>query len=204
MNLPLLASPPVAAAGPSVEKQLAALARCGVRPRAGVTVADLLAELPRPELEREPYRALLHLLGSDATHGPHAGRPLSDDVWRFDLESVDQPGGFARAAARLRDLAQGELPLEDVRDHVDPETGRAWLEYRIDGAAARFEVELAGDWADLMPVLYVAEELDARGGERRFTLLEDGGRYALVGCATPQQLSRLQQVTGLEFEWFTE
>jgi hypothetical protein len=187
-----------------LEAQLATLASGGVGLNPPLTAADLLREVPREDLERVPYLPLLHLLGSEVVEGSRQGPWFSDQVWRFDQESIDGPGAYRRIAERLRQMAAGELPLEDVTDHVDLASGEAWVEYTLDGRPTRWDAELLGDWVDLLPLVYMAEELDQRGAERRFRILDEGGRYTLIACLTPRQYGRLRDETGLEFEGFTE
>jgi hypothetical protein len=187
-----------------LEAQLAALAVCGVRLNPPYTAADLVREVPREDLERVPYLPLLHLLGSEVVEGAREGPWFSDPVWRFDQESIDGPGAYRRIAERMRQMAAGELPLDEITDHVDIESGEAWVEYTLDGQHTRWEAELHGDWVDLLPLVYIAEELEFRGGERQFRILDEGGRYVLIACLTQEQFGRLRDETGLEFEGFVE
>ena len=192
------------AAVPPLAEQLRLLVGCGISLRPDVTPADLLEQAHLVDLEAVAFVPLLHLLGTPAHTGRFAGQLLAEGIWRFDLECLDGPGDYVRAARQMEVLARGELPLEAVTDHVDPEQGLAWLEYTLDGQTSRWEADWAGDWIDVMPLFYLAEELDQRDAERRFTMLDDDGRYVLVGCATPGEHLRLRRLTGLEFEWFTE
>jgi hypothetical protein len=187
-----------------LEAQLQTLASAGVRLNPPHTAADLLREVPREDLERVPYLPLLHLLGSEVVEGAREGPWFSDQVWRFDQESIDGPGAYRRIAERMRQMAAGELPLEGVTDHVDVDSGAAWVEYTLDGRRSRWDAELHGDWVDLLPMVYIAEELDQRGAARRFRILDEGGRYVLIACLTPEEFGRLRDETGLAFEGFVE
>ncbi len=188
-----------------LETQLTTLASCGISLAAGITAEALSISFDREMLEADPYRLTLIAMGgeaeTEALAGP-SGYP-SDHIWHFDTESIEDHGAYARIARRLRTLAQGELPLEQIEDYVDIEEGKAGLAFHLGGHKYRWDAEVKDDWVDPTILSRFAELLLKRGHGRRFTYIDLGGQDCLIGCSTPQQRSALQERTGLEVEWLT-
>lgn len=59
-----------------------------------------------------------------------------------------------------------------MRDHVDLEAEEAWIEYAVDGRVRRWSAEVHDDWADMMVVSYLMDDLERDG--RRFWTREGG------------------------------
>src|SRR5262245_44055827 len=104
----------------SFEQQLSTLASCGITLAPGVAPETLLDSFGREAFEAEPYRLLLMCMGGEAETESMAGETgyPSDNIWHFDTECIEDHGAYAAIARRMKDLAQGELPLEDIKDCV--------------------------------------------------------------------------------------
>ena len=108
-----------------LQRQLELLAECGIRPKDGIGLSDLLARHRETEYERSPFTLLLRVLGSaqdeDSEHG------WSDNIWKLNIETVHGPGDYVRVAHHMAMLAGGVLPITDLRDGIDPRSRVAWL-----------------------------------------------------------------------------
>ena len=125
----------------SFEKQLSTLANCGIKLAPGVAPEALLESFDREAFEAEPYRLLLVCMGGEAESESQAGETgyPCDNIWHFDTECIEDHGAYAAIARRMKDLAQGELPLEEINDYVDVEAGeclRVGLEPALKGEDA--------------------------------------------------------------------
>lgn len=187
----------------SFERQVSVLASCGIRLAPGVMPEALLASHDRADFEADPYRLLLTCMGGEAESGPHAGVAgyLSDDIWHFDTECIEHHGDYAAISRRLRDLAQGDLPLEDITDHVDVGAGVAKIGFRLAGQSHRWAAKVENDWVDPDILSRFAVLLTKAGSSRRFTCIGLDGQDCLIGCATPEDRQRLAKETGLTVEW---
>jgi hypothetical protein len=185
--------------GPSLEEQLQILAECGIRSRPGITTDHLLRSGDRALFEADPFRLAAVRLGGEAEEPPY--EPFSDDIWHFDTECIENEGDYVAIAERMRDLAGGALPLTAIRDAIDWDENKAWLEFELDGATIHWDLKLEDDWVD--PTLFgrFAVLLAGRDGARRFTYLDLMGQDCLIGCSPPEQLGALQKKTGLKFTW---
>ncbi len=93
---------------PPLSEQLATLAECGIVPRDGVTEDDLIASLGEDAFLEQPYLMAMVALGgeSETTY-----EPLSDTIWHFDTECIEDHGAYVAIAERMRTMAKGDLPL---------------------------------------------------------------------------------------------
>jgi len=103
----------------------------------------------------------------------------------------------------MKDLARGELPLEDITDYVDIDAGEVRLAFRLGGRSYRWDAEVEDDWVDTSILTRFAELLTQVGRSRRFTYIDLGGQDCLIGCATASERERLQKETGLKVDWLT-
>ena len=177
-----------------LEAQIETLAACGIRLASGRGAADLTASVDRTLLESNPYELLLTVMGSG---------DLSDDVWHFDTECIENHGDYAAIATRLRTLAKGALPLEAIEDYVEVEDGEAWLAFQLDGQPFRWDAAVDSDWVDTSILTRFADLLVRRKTGRRFTCIDLGGQSCLIGCATPDGRDTLRAKTGLAVDWLT-
>ncbi|MEU2390336.1 hypothetical protein [Streptomyces sp. NPDC007369] len=150
-----------------LEIQIARLAELGLPLAAGRTVDDLLYSLPRDMFERRPYELLLSMLGAEVEREPW-GRWFCDLAWSFDTECVHGPGAYTRIARQLCRIAGRPDAFTDVQDHVDLDSGEAWIEYTVEGRRQRWTAEVHDDWADTMVVGYLMDDLE-QGGHRFWT-----------------------------------
>ncbi len=185
----------------TLEDRVALLDSCGIRMAPGRTIDELLISFTREEYESQSLGLLLFMLGSDVETGEF-NLPFSTDVWTCDLECIVEPGDYARIAVRMRDIAHGDFPIENIRDDVDWEEQTAWLEFELDGKLVRLTPEFDDDWAD--PALFseLAKLLHQRRTGRRFIVHGlDGGQSILIGTATEDQMRQLRKRTRESFEW---
>ncbi|MCZ6683111.1 MAG: hypothetical protein O7B26_07995 [Planctomycetota bacterium] len=185
----------------NLEAQLGALAEHGIRLLPDRTVDELLISFSREDYESDPYSLLLTVMGSDVEEDPW-GRRFSDDIWHFDTKCIFDHGAYVEIARRMQTLANGDLPIENLRDHVDTDGSEAWLEFELKGRRERFEPEVNDGWVDPMIFSWFVKMLASEGSTRRFIYCDlGGGQDCLIGCATEQELERLRRLTGQNFEW---
>ena len=189
--------------GSALEERLRVLAECGISLAHSVTPDSLTRLFSLALDEKEYYRDLLSVMGDEAEDGAQAAPSgyLSDNIWHFDTECIEGDGSYAAIAQRMVELAQGDLPLENIEDFVDLEEGEAWLSFSLDGKAYKWIAKVDADWVDPSIPPKFDELLVSRNAGRRFTYINLGGQDCLIGCATPKQRTALEARTGLEVFW---
>jgi hypothetical protein len=184
----------------TLEEQLANLARCGIHLKPQFSVATLLESFEREKYEERPYVGAVIRMGGETEHEPFT--PLSDNLWHLDTECISGAGDYADIAERMRDLAQGELPIENIRDHVDHENGDAWVAFELRGETIEWHARVKQKWIDPEILSNFCALLAQQAGARRYTYLELKGQDCIIGCATEDELRRLRKMTGMNFSWF--
>ncbi|MFC9861348.1 MULTISPECIES: hypothetical protein [unclassified Streptomyces] len=159
-----------------LEDQLDILAELGLPLAAGRTVKELLRAWPREEYELKPFDLVLFALGCAVEEEPWE-RWFCDRAWHFDTECVRGPGSYVAIARQLCRIAGRPDALSGVRDHVDLGTEEAWIEYTADGRRVNWPIDVRDDWADLLVVGYLVDELEQ--GNRRFHVRHNGQAMTL-------------------------
>lgn len=192
----------------SLEKQLQVLQGCGIRLLPGITAEHLLASSDKMDYENEPYLHLLIVMGGEQEEEPY--RPLSANIWHLDTECIEDHGSYAVIARRMRDLADGALPLEEISDYIDLEEGEAWLSFKLKGKCIKWEAVVKDDWIDPKILTSFVQLLTRQTmtvlwpfGRKRFTYLDLKGQDCLLGCSSAGQLKKLRKQTGLDFQWLS-
>lgn len=179
-----------------LETQIQQLAGCGIHLRPHLFAETLLQEFPREKFEEKPFIGTVICMSGYADE-----QPISDNLFHLDAECIGGPGDYARIAERLRDLAQGELPIENIHDHVDFENGDAWVAFDLEGENYEWHARVHDEWIDPEIISKFCGLLARRGGTRRYTYLDLKGRDGILGCATEEELRALRKLTGMKFSW---
>jgi hypothetical protein len=198
----------------SLEQQLENLATVGIRLNPQFSAETLLEEFTREKFEERPYVGAIITMGGYAKNG----QPLSDNIFHLNTESIEGEGDYAHVAERMRDLAQGDLPIENIRDHLDFENGDAWVAFELtispsqkaaeDGAAQtkspetiEWHARVKEKWIDPEILSNFCALLKAQGAKRGYTYFDLKGKDCLIGCATEEQVLLLRKMTGMNFTW---
>jgi len=119
------------------------------------------------------------------------GRPVCSRVWAFDPECIEGTGDYVRIVKRLCEVAGQPDLITDVSDSVDLDTGEAWLKYTLDGRHRDWPVEVNDDWADMMTLSYVMDDIERDGC--RFYSKDNGQGMILyyLDANTAKEINRL-------------
>ena len=188
---------------PAFEEQLQNLAVCGIKLRPQFSPEVLFEEWERKEFEREPYEMLLVALGNEKEIGTWQWTSLSNDIWHFDTECIEDHGAYIAIAERMRNLADGDLPLQNITDYVDVEDETAWLEFVLDAKKYHWDLQVEDDWVDTEIFGKFIELLANRSSNKKYTYLDLRGQDCLIGCCTSEELAKLRKVTELDIEWLS-
>jgi|UniRef100_Q07ND3 hypothetical protein len=184
----------------TVEAMLAELAAVGISPRPGIGVDDLVAPASRAKVEKAGFELLLCAMG-DERFDPATNTvldPLSDDVWHFDVEAIEDHGAYVYIVESCRRLTGGDLQFEGVRDYVDVDAGIAWVELSTNGQSQRIDLKVDNDWVDPTIFAKLAQWLHEAGSKRRFAT-QGLGQDLLMICKAPEQIAMINRATGLRF-----
>ncbi|MDJ0523447.1 MAG: hypothetical protein QNJ90_15370 [Planctomycetota bacterium] len=181
----------------TLEERLAFLETCGLKLAAPFKAADLLESWPREEYEDGTWDTVLVGLGMEHESEPGGNHCVS--LWHFDTECIEDHGDYARIAARMAEMAEGSLPLKEIRDVVDVEEGKAEFSFTLNGKPHTITCEVDDDWVDPGVFQHFVELLGETDPSKVFIYFDLGGQDCILGCVTKEQLERLQSA-GIAFE----
>jgi hypothetical protein len=123
---------------------------------------------------------------------------LSEDVWHFDFEAIEDHGAYVSIVNNCIRLSRGTLKMSDVTDYVDIEGGVAKVTFLAVGRSQEWNLEVDNDWAD--PQLFVKLNgfLDQSGSNKYF-FKHDLGQDCLMICKTRAEVKAINSATGLVF-----
>lgn len=175
----------------TLDEKLAILARGGFRIAAPFTIDEVVPVYDRAALEKPGFDRLLCQLGAEDQQPPH--RHYCVNLWHFDTECIEDHGAYASIAERLREMAQGSLPIDNIQDHVDIEAGEAWLEFTFRGHAQRLTFRVDNDWVDEKVFTEFVGWLAAADPIRLYVYYDLRGQDCLIGCVTRREFAALQE-----------
>ncbi len=181
----------------SLEQKLDLLAGCGMKLDAPFTVQDLLTSWRREQFEAPGFN--LTLVGLGMTEERPPWRNHCKNVWHFDTECIVGNGAYRRIAERMKEMAQGSLPIENIRDHVDVEHASAWLAFAYRGQEIRFPCKVDDDWADPSVFKHFVDLLSKSDPSKIFLYYDLGGQDCIIACVSKAQFGQLKQ-SGVNFK----
>ncbi|MDB6016408.1 MAG: hypothetical protein JWR19_897 [Pedosphaera sp.] len=142
--------------------------------------------------------ALLCVLGSEVERGDF--KRVSDDIWHVDAECIEDHGAYVVLLERFVVLAKGSLPITSLRDFVDIEAGKAWVEFELEGKKVHWDLEVNDDWMD--PEFYsrLQELVTSRGAGKQF-FIAGLGQDSLLSFGDDTMRQALCKFSGLKFQW---
>jgi hypothetical protein len=124
---------------------------------------------------------------------------LSNDVWHFDYEAIEDHGAYTSIVENCFRLAQGELKISDVTDYVDIEEGKAWISFVHNEQNKKINLKVDNDWADPLVFAAMNKILETDGSDFRFAQ-HDLGQDCLIICRKPSELLNLNTQFKLNFK----
>jgi hypothetical protein len=173
------------------EEQFNAIRGCGITPHPKVTFTKLMEGQDPATFEGSPFVAMLCVMGGLTEDGG----AFSDDVWLFDPRCIGETGHYSFVISHLMRVAKGALPLADLADALDPETGAASISFTLDGEAVQWDVAVEDGMVAGEVLAGIAAE---RGDGARLAWADVGGQR-LVVFLNEADLGELASTTGMEW-----
>lgn len=178
----------------SLEAQLERLAQLGLRLNPGVGERHLTTFADRAALEKAPFKQLVEVMGITLEEEPYT--PLCNRLWMCDYERVEDHGAYVEVVRRLETMTGGALGLAAIRDHVDLDSGVAWVEFDHREVPVHWDLKVDDDWLDPSVLLRYDELLRAsRADVRIYANHRDYGQVAFLVALAPQHQREFEQLT---------
>lgn len=191
--------PTVAKKVVSFEEQMQVFANLGFDLNPGTKVSDVNRWGSKKEFEEPAFVTLYITLGQTVEREPWT--PLTNRVWDFDTEAIEDHGAYVEIVKNLERISRGELKFEKLKDYVDLEEGRAWVSFTLLGKNYEWDLKVDDDWADpalFTKIVEITKTLNTKG---RYTYFDTGGQNAVIGYETPESREAIIKATGLKIEW---
>jgi hypothetical protein len=182
----------------SVETMLEQAAAVGISLRPGTEPERLWAEHSKSDIENRGFLILLCVMGD--AEGGAAPEPMSDDIWYFDTEAINNHGDYVHIVENCCRLTSGDLKFERVTDYVDVANETAFIEVTAEGRTERVDLTVNDDWVDAKVFKYLTDRLAATGSKRQFAAHTPGQDMLLI-CKTPNEIKAISRTTGLRFQF---
>jgi hypothetical protein len=179
-----------------LETQLEKLAELGLDLNPGIAIEDLLISTTRQAFEDKPFELLLFAFGSEVERAP-VGRRICERVWNFDTECITSTGDYVNIVHKLCLLSGDPDYLTDVVDYIDLDAGDCWVEYTIRNERQHWTIEANDDWADMLALSYVMEDLQ-RDGSQFYSI--DNGQAMIVLYLHPETAGKLSDLCDEDVE----
>jgi len=186
----------VATAAKTLEEKLGVLEKCGLRLAPPFSVEELLESWNRQDYEKEGFD--LVLVGLGMTEEKEPWRNHCVNLWHFDTECIEDSGDYKSIAARMMEMSQGSLMLQNIEDHVDVEKNQAWLSFTFRGKPIKFECEVKDDWVDPAVFGRFVQLLSQSDPSKVYIYYDLGGQDCIIGCVTRSEFEGLKS-QGLKF-----
>jgi hypothetical protein len=180
-----------------LEIQLTKLAELGLVLNSGIIIEDLLYSIDRTAFEDKPFELLLFSFGSEVERAPW-GRRICNRVWNFDTECIATTGDYVKIVQKLCLLTGEPDYLTEIADYIDLEAvDDSWLEYHVRDRKQHWTIEINDDWADMMTLSYVMEDIQ-RDGDRFYSI--DNGQAMILFYLDRSTADKLSDLCGEDLE----
>ncbi|MCL2166671.1 MAG: hypothetical protein FWH49_05205, partial [Clostridiales bacterium] len=132
----------------AAEEQLQVLSDLGIRPKQDDFLEWLCNEWGRHTVESDPYNLMLFSLGSERYEEDDTWEYLSDDVYSFDTECVEDNDIYAEVIKRLSDLSKGFFSISQISSIVDHDNGLASVSFTRNKIRYNWDLQYDDDWFD--------------------------------------------------------
>ena len=121
--------------------------------------------------EKNPYMQLLMELGSETEIEDNRFVYLSNDVWYFDMECIEDHGDYVRIIERIKEIIKDEIVLNNIKDYVDIEDKKVTITFTVNGNIHTYDLEMKDDWIDTGVFGIFSKLLMDYGNKKRFFIL---------------------------------
>jgi len=131
----------------SIEDQLLVLSDLGIKPKHDGYLDWVCYEWGRDAVEADRYNLILFSLGGERESGDSWER-LSEDVYSFDTECVEDEGIYADIFINLAALSKGAFCIKNVSSTVDHDNRSASVSFTYNNVNYSWDLQYEDDWFD--------------------------------------------------------
>ena len=180
-----------------LEEQLRTLADLGIRPKHGDFIKWICDEWGKEAVESDPYNLMLFSLGRERERNG-SWEHLSDDIYCFDTECVENEDIYQTILERLAILSKGVFNIANVHSVVNHDEQKASVSFTYNGTDHQWNLKYDDDWFDSDVINRINHLLKENGSANYFcTCLPD--QNLIVVFETQGTLEKLNRLTTVPF-----
>ncbi len=145
-----------------------------------------------------PFTLLYIHLGSTMEKEPWT--PITNQVWYFDTEAIEDSGSYVNILKNLERISQGEIKFSNVSDTIDFENEKASVCFDLNGESYKYDLEFDSDWADPRLFTNIVELTKKYETKRKFTYFGIS-QDLVIGYSSEEELMEINKKTQLGITW---
>ncbi|WP_417369270.1 hypothetical protein [Flavobacterium beibuense] len=181
----------------SFEEQLTAFKELGYTFNKEIDKHDLLYLYNEEDYEAEPYSLLYYTWAEIADT---KDKPISNNCWHFDYESIENEGDYVAIIKNLERISDGQLTFTNVQDSIDFDNETAWVSFDINGTHYKYDLTFDNDWADHVLFENIQTLTEKYNTTGKFTVYSLG-QSVVFDFMTETELQQFKKVTKLDLDW---
>lgn len=130
----------------SIEEQINTLSKLSIKPNHDQFIEWLCDDWGREAVESDPYNLLLFALGGEREL--NGWESLSDDVYSFDTECVEDDDVYQVIFKHLSVLSKGDFNISDVSSEVNHDYKKASISFSFFKNKYSWQLKYNDDWFD--------------------------------------------------------
>lgn len=185
----------------SIGSQLSQLKDIGINPNSGMTINEIIQVVDLNDIESEPYIFLMIALGGELELPDGQWVSISDDLWYFDTECIEDNGIYVQIINRLIQISRGLLQLTDIDDHVDIDKNEAWVSFLLNDRPYKWDLKVDDDWFDMSLIQKLNALLFENGFDKKYAVAVID-QSCFISFFNKEQLEKINVLSGLNFEFY--
>jgi len=131
----------------SIEQQLNTFSKLNITPKNDDFIDWIYCEWGRKAVEADPYNLILSSLGGERENGD-AWERVSDDVYSFDTECVEDADIYAEILTNLAALSKDAFSITNITSTVNHENCEASISFTHNKVSYHWHLQYNNDWFD--------------------------------------------------------
>lgn len=181
----------------SFEEQFTTFSNLGFTLYKDIDKEELLYAYSKEDYEANPYNLLYMAWGQISEN---TDKPVSDNCWYFDFESIESEGDYVEILENLKRISGNELNFSNIKDNIDFDNETAWVSFDLNGEHYKYDLVFESDWADHTLFENIVKLTKKYNTKAKFTV-HSGGQDVVIDYMTESEFNKFNAVTQLNIEW---
>ena len=179
-------------------EQLNTLLSIGIRPKQDDFLDWVCDEWGKETVESDPYNLMLFSLGGERENGDLWER-LSDDIYSFDTECVEDSNIYEVVLERLVTLSKGSYDISDLHSEVDHDNKKVTVSFAYNDIHYQWSLKYNNDWFDC-DIIGKTNSLLRNNGSSNFFYTSSPDQNLIVVYTSKDAIGKLNLLSTVPFK----